>query len=217
MCTRVVLVDDHEMFRGGLRSVLAQEPDIRVVGEAASGRDALELCGAVPFDVVVMDVGMPGLNGIDATQQIVSANPTVKVIALSAHADQQYVLQMLDAGAAGYVLKISAASELVRAISAVMRDENYLSTQITGILVENYLKRRSVSGRSALEPLAPREREVLQLLAEGHNSTKIAERFGISRKTVETHRRNIMRKLNVHTVAQLTKLAIREGLTQLEE
>jgi DNA-binding NarL/FixJ family response regulator len=202
MCTRVVLVDDHEMFRGGLRSVLAH---------------ALELCGAVPFDVVVMDVGMPGLNGIDATQQIVSANPTVKVIALSAHADQQYVLQMLDAGAAGYVLKISAASELVRAISAVMRDENYLSTQITGILVENYLKRRSVSGRSALEPLAPREREVLQLLAEGHNSTKIAERFGISRKTVETHRRNIMRKLNVHTVAQLTKLAIREGLTQLEE
>jgi len=216
MKIRVLLVDDHRMLREGLRSLLAEVPDIEVVGEASDGREAVDLVRTLLPHVVVMDVGMPELNGVDATRRIRTEYPRVKVIALSTHTDRRYVHHMLEAGATGYVLKISAHEDILRAIRAASAGKTYLSPEIAGAVVERSTSAHDGSGISAYSSLGPREREVLQLVAEGKTSGETAKQMHISIKTVETHRRNIVQKLGLHGTAELTKYAIREGLTSLE-
>jgi DNA-binding NarL/FixJ family response regulator len=211
---RILLADDHAMLRDGLRSVLSREGDFEVVGEAADGRGAIDLCRTLAPDVVVMDVGMPDLNGIEATRQIRAESPRSRVIALSTHSDRRYVLGMLEAGASAYLVKVSAYDELRQAVRAVAGGRMYLSPQIADLVVDARVAASPSQARK--EPLAPREREVLQLIAEGHSSREIARRLHISSHTVETHRRNIMQKLDLHSVADLTRYAIREGITPLD-
>ena len=214
MTLRVLLVDDHELMRQGLRSILESEGGVEVVGEAANGREAIELAKKLTPQVVVMDVAMQDMNGIEATRQVCSACPGVKVIALSSHSDSRYVTAMLDAGASGYVLKANAYDELRRALDAARRGKTYLCADVTESVVATSL--RGGGTESARTLLSAREREVLQLLAEGLSSPEIGRRLFIATSTVETHRRNVMRKLGIHSVADLTKYAIREGLTSLE-
>jgi two-component system NarL family response regulator len=211
---RVLLVDDHELMRQGLRSILEREGDVEVVGEAASGRAALELARTLTPDVVVMDVAMQDQNGIEATRQIRSTCPNVKVLALSSHSDARYVTAMLEAGACGYVLKANAYDDLRRALDAARRGRSYLCADVTESVVGASLRG---SGATPVAQLSGREREVLQLLAEGLSSPEISQRLFVATSTVETHRRNIMRRLGIHSVADLTKYAIREGLTSLEK
>jgi DNA-binding NarL/FixJ family response regulator len=216
MSIRVLLADDHQMLRDGLRAVLALESDIEVIGEADDGHAAVEMAGRLAPDVVLMDIGMYGLNGVEATRRVKAANPNVKVIALSTYSDKRYVLSMLEAGASGYVLKAAAVDEMCRAVRAVAGGKRYLSPDVAGVVVDAHLGSSAQSDASSSSVLGPREREVLQLLAEGHSSPAIGRRLHIAPSTVETHRRNIMRKLDVHSVAELTKYAIREGLTPLD-
>ena len=215
MSTRILLVDDHVLMREGLRALLSADRENEVVGEASNGREALEMAGRLSPDIVVMDVGMPDLNGFEATRQLSSVSPRSRVIALSTHNDKRYVLAMLESGARGYVVKSAAADELMRAINTVTRNQIYLSPDIAGLVVDSYLGREYPEEGIGASLLGGREREVLQLLAEGKSSPEIAGIMHISVSTVETHRRNIMRKLDIHSVAELTKFAIREGLTQL--
>ena len=214
---RVLLVDDHELMREGLRSILEREKDVEVVGEAASGRAAVELARTLEPDVVVMDVAMKDSNGIEATRQLRSAWPDLKVIALSSHSDSRYVNAMLDAGACGYVLKANAYDDLRRALVAAQQGKSYLCPDVTESVVGSSLRKPGGDPERSHASLSPREKEVLQLLAEGLSSPEIAQRLFIATTTVETHRRNVMRKLRIHSVADLTKYAIREGLTSLED
>jgi len=209
---KVLLVDDHEMLRNGLKSLLQHEDGMTVVGEASNGRLAIERLKELSPDVVVMDLSMPDLNGIDATRQAIAAKPGVKVIALSASDDDRSAIEMLRAGAVGYVVKVSAYDELISAIRSAINGKVYFSPSV--------LKRAAANGgalaerfESAFDVLSAREREVLQLIAEGKATKEVATHLHISLKTAETHRRNLMEKLNVSSVAELTKYAIREGLT----
>lgn len=215
MTTRILLVDDHELMREGLRSILGKEADVEIVGEASSGREAVALARTLRPEVVVMDVAMKDLNGIDATRQLRREVPGVQVIALSSHSDSRYVSAMLDAGACGYVLKANAYAELRNALQAARRHQSYLCADVTRAVVDASLSGPRGGGSSSAS-LSEREREVLQLLAEGLTSREIGKRLYIATSTVETHRRSIMHKLDIHSVADLTKWAIREGLTQLE-
>src|SRR5688500_8135362 len=215
MATRILLVDDHTLMREGLRALLAGDSDNEIVGEASNGREALEMAARLTPDIIVMDVGMPDMNGFEATRQVGSISPRARVIALSTHNDKRYVLAMMESGARGYVVKSAAADELMRAIHTVTRNQIYLSPDIAGLVVDSYLGREYPEDGIGASLLGGREREVLQLLAEGKSSPEIAGVMHISVSTVETHRRNIMRKLDIHSVAELTKFAIREGLTQL--
>lgn len=217
MKIRVLLVDDHTMMREGLRSMLAGSNDIEVIGEASDGRTALDLVRTLLPDIVVMDVGMPELNGIETTRRIRAEFERVKVIALSTHRDQRYVHHMLEAGACGYVLKISAYEELIRAVRAASKGRTYLSPEIAGMVVERSTHPHAGGEVSAFSTLASREREVLQLVAEGKTSGEAAKEMHISIKTVETHRRNIANKLGLHGTAELTKYAVREGLTSVDD
>lgn len=214
MSIEVMIVDDHVMMRDGLRSILEKEGDIRVVDEAGDGRAALDKLAVHQPDIVIMDVALPDLNGVDATRKIHEAFPRVRVVALSTHADKRYVSAMLEAGARGYVLKEAAAADLVSAARVVLRDQVYLSPRVAADVVESYVGARA--DRVGGAALGGREREVLQLIAEGESSKMIAGVLGIAVSTVEVHRRNIMRKLGLHTIAELTKYAIREGLTSVE-
>ena len=216
MSIRILLVDDHQMMRDGLRSILDLEGDLDVVGEAANGHEALEMVKKLQPDVIVMDVGMKGLNGIEATRQIKAENPRASVIGLSTHSDGPYVLSMLEAGASGYVLKDAAVDEMRRAIRAVAGGHHYLCPEIAKSVVDSNLRMPSEDRGSAYSLLGSRERQILQLLAEGHTSCEIGQQLHIATTTVDSHRRNIMRKLDVHSVAELTKLAIRQGLTPLD-
>ena len=212
----VLLADDHKIMRDGLRSLIEREPDMEVVGEAADGRRTVQLVRELSPDVVIMDVTMPHLNGLEATRQIVAEAPKVKVIALSMHSDRRFVAGMLRAGGSGYLLKDCAFEELVHAIRTVTANQAYLSPAITGIVVEDYVRHVPPRELSAFSVLTSREREVLQLLAEGQTTRGIASRLHTSVKTIETHRRHIMGKLDISGVAELTKYAIREGLTSLD-
>ena len=203
------------MVREGLRAVLEQDEAFSVVGEAGTGREAVKLTQELHPDVVVMDVAMSDLNGIEATRQIRHLAPESAIVALSSHSDRRYVMAILAAGACGYVLKANAYEQLARGVSAAAKGLKYLSPDVTSEIIEAAFREENLAG-SVYEVLGPREREVLQLLAEGFTSVQIAERLGVSPSTAETHRRNIMRKLDVHNVADLTKYAIREGLTTLE-
>jgi two-component system response regulator NreC len=215
---KVVLADDHQIVRHGLRSLLSAEPDIKVVGEADNGRAVIRLVQELSPQVVIMDISMPDLNGIEATRQILSDFSGVKVIALSMHSDSLFVLNMFKAGASGYLLKDCALEELVKAVRTVMNRKVYLSPSISDIVVKDFVIGWSPedSSSSAYSILTAREREVLQLMAEGKTTNQIAESLCISVKTVEAHRKQLMTKLDIHSVAELTKYAIRQGLTTLE-
>jgi two-component system response regulator NreC len=213
MSIKVLIADDHQIMREGLRSLLEKEFDIQVLGEADDGRMILRMARELEPDVIIMDVAMPDLNGIEATRQIVGELPGVKIIALSMHDDRRFVLNMLKAGAAGYMLKDCAFKDLAKAIRVVMSHKTFLSPEVADIVVKDYLSTTESTESSVFKLLSPREREVLQLLAEGKTSALIGESLHISIKTVETHRQQIMAKLKIRSVAELTKYAIREGLT----
>ncbi|MCF6289703.1 MAG: response regulator transcription factor [Desulfobacterales bacterium] len=215
MTIRILLADDHKIMRAGLCSLLEKQPDMEVVAEAENGRRAVQMTIEHKPDVVIMDVSMPELNGIEATRQIVAAVPGTRIIALSMYSDKRFVVGMLQAGAAGFLLKDCASQDLARAINAVASGKNYLSPEIAGVMIEDYVHRFAVADATT-QVLTAREREVLQLIAEGWATREIAGRLYVSVKTVETHRRKIMKKLDIHSVADLTKYAIREGLTSLE-
>ncbi len=215
MATRIVLADDHRIMLEGLRILIGRDPGLQVVGQAGNGRDAVNLARRLRPDLVIMDVSLPELNGIEATRQVTAENPECKVIALSIHADTRYVLEMLKAGASGYLLKQCAFEELSRAIREVMANRAYLGPDVTHSLLKDYVQYFSRDEASAYTTLSPREREVLQLLAEGRSTREVAERLNLSVKTVETHRQNLMRKLGFQSTAQLVKYAIREGITSL--
>jgi DNA-binding NarL/FixJ family response regulator len=214
--TRILLADDHRIMREGLKSLLDDEADMEVVGEAENGRRAIELVDELEPDVVVMDIGMPELNGIEATRRVVLDHPQTKVIALSMHSDRRFMAEILKAGSAGYLLKDGAYEELAGAIRTVVANKMYLSPRIADVVVEDYVRNMPRGEPSAFAALTAREREVLQLLAEGKATKQAAACLHVSVKTVETHRRSIMTKLDIHSVAELTKYAIREGLTSVE-
>jgi len=216
MSIRIIIVDDHQIVRQGLSTLLAKEPDMEVVAEAENGRKVVQLAKELTPHVVIMDVNMPDLNGIEATRQILHSSPAVKVIALSMHTDRRFVVNMLKAGASGYLLKDCAFEELSQAIRLVMANKTYLSPGVSDIVIKDYVQGLSTPGSSAFSVLTNREREVLQLMAEGKTTSRIAELLHISVKTVETHRQQVMHKLGIHSIAELTKYAIREGLTSLD-
>jgi len=213
---KILLADDHKITRDGLKALLENQKNMTVVGEAENGRLAVRLAGELKPDIVVMDINMPELNGIEATRQIVAEHSGAKIIALSMYSDKRYVVGMLKAGVSGYLLKNCAFDELVAAISAVMNNQNYMSQKIAGTVMKEYASILETSDSSPASQLSAREREVLQLIAEGMKTKDIADRIHVSIKTVETHRQQIMRKLNVTSIAELTKIALREGLTSLD-
>ena len=217
MDIRLLLADDHRIMREGLKSLIRQESGMTVVGEAQDGATTVELARKTGAHVVVMDVAMPDLNGIEATRKIVKNNPNIKVLALSAYTDQHFVREMFVAGASGYVLKQNAYEELVKAIRDVMQGRKYISSGVAGGLVDAFVELSHTPSKPAVfDLLTDREREILQKIAEGKTTKDIGADINVSVKTIETHRRNIMDKLNLHSVAELTKYAIREGLTALD-
>lgn len=216
MSIRILLADDHALMREGLRSLIEKQPDREIVAEAENGRTTVELALKLRPDLVIMDIVMPDLNGIDATRKILAKAPGLKIIALSMYSDRRYVAGMLSAGASGFLLKKNVFSELERAITTVLGNQVYLCPEVAAIVKEDYVHHLPDSDAKICATLTDREREVLQLLAEGNISKQIAARLGISIKTVEMHRQHIMEKLDLHSVADLTKYAVREGLTSLD-
>lgn len=214
---KILLADDHTIVRKGIRSLLDGEADIEVVGEAENGREVLEKVEKLLPDVVLMDSTMPVLNGLEATRQIAKRFPQVKVLVLTMHTNEEYILQFLQAGAAGYLVKQSAPQELMSAIQAVYRGDYFLSPAISRTIVEEYIRQAKVTDKEdRYDQLTDREREVLQLIVEGFSNREIAERLHISLKTAGVHRINLMHKLNIHNLTELTKFAIRKGIISLE-
>ncbi|MBU0481749.1 MAG: response regulator transcription factor [Proteobacteria bacterium] len=211
----VLLADDHKIMRAGLRSILEKSAKVSVVAEAEDGRQAVKLASQFRPDLVIMDISMPKLNGIEATRQIMADLPETKIIALSMHSDKRFLVEMYQAGAVGYLLKDCAAEELEQAVRTVAGNKRYLSPEIAGVLLDDYMDRFQSKPADTALALSTREREVLQLIAEGWSTKNIADHLYISIKTAESHRRKIMKKLDLHSVADLTKYAVREGLTSL--
>ena len=210
---RIVLVDDHKLMRSGLRVLLEQQPDLTVVGEASDGREAVALVASQRPDVLVMDVGMPSLNGIEAAVQITQSNPEAAIVMLSMHSDESYVLRALKAGAKGYLLKDSAEADLIRAVRAVAEGKSFFSPAVSKVLLDDYVRKLKRSGtEDPYDLLTPREREVLQLVAEAKSNKEVAQLLNLSVYTVETHRSNIMEKLNLHGVPELILYAVRKGI-----
>ena len=212
---KVVLADDHMIIRDGLRSLLERQTDMEVVAEADNGRTAIKHVKELLPDVVIMDIGMRELNGIDATRQIIKMSPGVKVLALSMYSDKRFIKGMFKAGASGYMLKDSAFNELADAIRVIVEDKIYISPSVANIVTEDYLKQSPESDRSTRSLLTSRELEVLQLLVEGMSTKQIASSLRLSIKTIESHRSRVMKKINVNNIADLTKYAIREGIISL--
>ncbi len=208
---RVLLADDHKLVRAGLRSLLDGLPEIEVVAEAGDGREALSLIETHHPHVALMDIAMPGLNGLEVVEILAKQSPGTRVIILSMHASEEYVMRALRAGAAGYLLKDSGTAELELAIKAVAQGETYLSPPVSKHVVSSYVQR--IGGEASLpEQLTPRQREILQLIAEGHSSKEIAQRLNVSARTIETHRAKLMERLDIHDVAGLVRFAVRAGL-----
>ncbi len=216
MSIRIVLADDHAIVRQGLSRAIEQEDDMEVVGQASNGRDTIDVVRQLSPDVLITDISMPDLNGVEATRQVLRESPDVRVIALSMHSSRQFVMEMFKAGAMGYLLKDCDYDELIKAIHAVAGDRTYISPSIGDVIVDDLIQGKSGETPSAFSVLTPREREVLQLMAEGNTTRQIALRLYISPKTVEAHRLRVMNKLDIDNVAQLTKYAIQEGLTSPE-
>ncbi len=215
MKTKIILADDHKIVREGLKNLLNKELDIEVIAEANNGREALRLTEENSHDIVIMDIGMPELNGIEAAKKIREVSKGKKVIALSMHSDKQYVTGMLGAGAVGYLLKDCAVDELIEAIKAVIHNKIYLSADISGVVIDQFMKNFSKPETTKSSELSSREKEVLQLISEGKSTKEIGGILFISTKTVESHRKNIMMKLDLYTIPELTKYAIRSGITTL--
>jgi DNA-binding NarL/FixJ family response regulator len=213
MSIKILIADDHRLTREGVRSMLEREPDMQVLGEAEDGRAAARMARELGPDLILMDVCMPGMNGVVATSIIRSESPKIKVLALSMLDDRRFVYHMLRAGASGYVLKDCSCKELIQAIRTVMQQKAYLSSQIIDVVVQDYVKPPSYAAAPEPAHLTLREKEVLQLLAEGHSTAQIATSLHVSVKTIETHRQKVMEKVNAKGIARLTKYAIREGLT----
>ena len=209
---KVLLADDHKILRDGLKNVIEKKSNLRVVGEATDGREAVRLCKKISPDVVIMDVAMEGLNGVEATRQIINNNKEIKIIALSMHSNKRFVVGMFKAGAFGYLLKDCDSEELIHAINTVAQNKKYLTQSISGIILNEL-----ISGFDETSELTSRENEVLQLIAEGKSSKEIGKMLFLSSKTVDAHRKNIMDKLNLHTIPELTKYAIKRGLTSLDD
>jgi len=209
---KIMIADDHTIVRQGMKKLLETYPELQVVGESQDGDETVELVKKLLPDIVIMDISMPGLNGLDATRQIKKRAPEVKILILTMHAEKEYIFKILQSGASGYLLKGSAIDELVTAIHAVDRGESYLSPPVSKSIIEDYVGGGAKS-RSPMksQPLTTREREVLQLIAEGHTSKSIATRLSLSSKTIETHRSHIMQKLNIHNAAGLIRYAIQRG------
>jgi two-component system, NarL family, response regulator NreC len=210
---RILLADDHKLIRSGLRLLVQQQPDLSVVGEANDGRETVALAKSLKTDVVVMDIGMPNLNGIEAAFQITQASPDISVVMLSMHADESYILRALKAGAKGYLLKDSAESDLIKAVHAVAGGKSFFSPAVSKVLLEDYVRKLKGSGsEDAYDLLTPREREILQLVAEGKSNKDVANLLNLSVYTVETHRSNIMEKLNLRGIPELILFAVRKGI-----
>jgi DNA-binding NarL/FixJ family response regulator len=209
----LLLGDDHTLVRQGLRKILEERPDWEVVAEAGDGRDAVKHALALKPDVAIIDIGMPLLNGIEATRQIVRRAPEIRVLILSMHSDEAYVTQALQAGAKGYLLKDAAGKELIRAVAAVATGKSFFSPSVARLMLDDYVRR--VAGKSVAdryESLSEREREIFQLVAEGHSNKEVAELLAISPATVETHRARVLQKLDVHNTAELVLYAVRKGV-----
>jgi DNA-binding NarL/FixJ family response regulator len=215
METKILLCDDHKIFREGLKTLIASDRSLRVVGEAADGNDAVSLAASLHPNLIIMDISMPGLNGIEATRKIIAAHKGLKIIVLSMHSDRRFVSEALRAGAKAYLLKDSAFEELSAAIRSVCAGKTYLDPAVATAVVDDYVGRLSEREKSAFTQLSDREREILQLVAEGRSTKEIATALKLSIKTVDTHRNRIMEKLQIDSVAGLTKYAVREGLTTL--
>jgi two-component system response regulator NreC len=216
MSIRILIADDHGIVREGLHSLIGKQPDMEIVGEADDGRKALDLALELEPDIVIMDISMPNLNGVDATRQIVREHPKIKVIALSMHSSSMFVADMIKAGASGYMLKDCLFNELAEAIRIVHEGGAYLSPDVVSLVVGDYMNRLSGAGGLPLESLSEREREVLQLIGEGKNTKQIAQELHVSTKAIEANRRKIMEKLHSQSVADLVRWAILGGLTSLE-
>lgn len=213
---KILIADDHTIVREGLRALIDKEDDMMVIAEAATGAEAVRLAREHRPDVIVMDITMPDVNGIDATRAIAPELPDVRVLALSMESDRRFVVEVLKAGANGYVLKDAAFAELATAIRAVAAGETYLPSRVTTLLIKEYLQRIPEEVSATYENLSAREREILQLIADGSNAKEIAFAFGVSVKTVENQRHSIMKKLDLYSIAELTKYAVRQGLTSLK-
>jgi DNA-binding NarL/FixJ family response regulator len=210
---RILLVDDHKILRDGICSLLKEYPDMEVVGEAADGKSALNLVKELSPDMVIMDISMPDLNGIEATRKILADYPHIKVMALSMHYDKHFVSEIFKAGASGYLLKDCAFDEMAHAIRMIIDNKTYINSQIASLVVESLMSDSPRShNKHAFSLLTEREKEVLQLIAEGKSTKQIASNLNVSTKTIESHRRQVMGKLNIRNIADLTKYAIREGL-----
>jgi DNA-binding NarL/FixJ family response regulator len=209
--SRIVIAEDHTILREGLRSLLSSEPELRVVGEAKDGREAIRRVEQLEPDLILMDLSMPRMNGVEAIREIKNRIPETKVLALTVHKAEEFVLEVLQAGADGYVLKDASSEELVMAIRSVLEGQRYLSPAVSQMVIEGYLAGRK-TGESSWDTLTKREREILKLIAEGHKNKEIADYLCISVKTVEKHRANLMKKLDLHSAAALTAYAMERGL-----
>lgn len=216
MAMKILIADDHAIVRQGLRALIEKEQDMEVIAEAATGAEAIQVARDCRPDVIVMDISMPDINGIDATRTITGESRDMRVLALSMESDRRFVVEVLKAGANGYVLKDSAFAELATAIRAVATGETYLPSRVTTLLIKEYLQRIPDEVPATYETLSQREREILQLIADGSNAKEIAFAFGVSVKTVENQRHSIMKKLDLFSIAELTKYAVRQGLTSLK-
>ena len=210
---RILIADDHKILRDGLESLLQKEPGFDVVGTAGDGREAVKLTGELHPDVVILDIGMPEMNGIDAAQKINQDFPSIRMIGLSVHTDPLYVERMFQNGAVGYLPKDCAAEELCAAIRKVMSGGTYIGRSLSDTILRRFIDGATQDRPAPIDKLSVRERQVLQLLAEGHSAKESAERLGISAKTIEVHRKNIRQKLGISSIAELTKYAIRMGIT----
>ncbi|MBI2237580.1 MAG: response regulator transcription factor [Actinobacteria bacterium] len=214
---KVLVVDDHAVVREGIRMVLEGDPELQVVGEASSGEEAIDKVRELEPNVVVMDIGMPGLSGFEATRRIRQSHPDVQVLALTVHDSEAYVFQMLQAGATGYVVKRAPAAEVIQAVKGAFRGEAVLHPSVAKLLIRDYLSRVERGEETSYDTLSEREREILKLIAEGKTNKEIAELLYLSIKTVQAHRANLMRKLGMHDRTELVKYAIRKGIIGLDE
>jgi two-component system, NarL family, response regulator NreC len=212
---KVLLADDHTILRDGIRALIETEPDMQVVGEAEDGQSAIRLASQIDLDVAILDIGMPLLNGLEATRQIKRNRPEIRILILTMHDNEEYIRQVLAAGALGYVLKDAAARDLLDAIRTVYRGEAVLSPAITRLVIEDYLRFGDSLPGDSSENLTPREREILQLIAEGYTNKQIAEILKLSIKTVQSHRTNLMQKLNLHDRGELIKYAIQKKIIEV--
>ncbi len=218
MPLRILLADDHEVVRRGLTVLLRARPDWEVCGEASNGREAVERAIALNPDIVILDVGMPNLNGLEATRQIAKAKPDIRILILTLHDSDTLVQEVLNAGARGFLLKSDAARDLVTAVEALKNNKTYFTPKVASLVLEGYLRKKNGDNGEPISPrakLTPREREIVQLLAEGKSSREVADALGLSVKTAETHRANIMRKLNLHSVSDLVMYAVRNNIVHV--